>query len=116
MNVKTCALCNEEKPLDEFYNNKNSKDSKCKHCKLEYFKKLYANPERKAKQKLAAKNWYKNNRSKHLSRCLERYTNKKEEIKEKRKARFHALSKEEQDIHRQRKQEYKKKKPQLQSH
>lgn len=111
MNVKTCAVCNEEKSLDQFYNKHNGKDSKCKHCVLEYFKKLYTNTERKETQRLSAKNWYKNNKSKHLSRCAERYTNKKEEIKEKTKARFHALSKEEQDIFRKRKQECKKRNP-----
>lgn len=66
--LKRCLMCGEEKPLDLFYKNKNSKDghaNECKNC---------------AKKRSAE--WYKNNRTYALAQC-EKYRNShKEQIEE----------------------------------
>ena len=89
--MKKCFKCTKDKELNEFYNNKNSKDGKtdaCKSCCSNYSKKWYGNniekhnnhviiyqnqnPEVKKK---ASKKWNKNNREYFKIYNKEQYKN-----------------------------------------
>ena len=63
--MKICFKCKKEKSLDEFYNNKQSKDgctSRCKECLDEYTKQ----PEIRARRRLISNKWRKENYQKDL--------------------------------------------------
>jgi 5-methylcytosine-specific restriction endonuclease McrA len=66
--MKTCSRCKAEKPLDEFHNNKGSKDGKttrCKPCAID-----------------AAREWAKANPEKVRARCREIARRNKHKYKE----------------------------------
>lgn len=81
---KLCKKCNIEKPIDEFYKAKGTKDGyrgECKKCSLENQSKN-ANKERK---KEYAKEWYENNKEK-VKRYAENYKDTKNELRRKKYA------------------------------
>ena len=63
--IKTCSKCHETKPLDEFYNRKDTKDGKRADCK-ECFDKQIKNyqQERKEEIKQVKKDWYEKHKDK----------------------------------------------------
>ena len=68
--MKVCSSCKQEKPLEDFYKDKSSKDGftfTCKECSRERaLKHHYSNREdRLDKMKTYAKDWRKNNKDKN---------------------------------------------------
>lgn len=112
--LKKCRKCGEEKCLDLFYekpDSKDGKDSMCKACKSEYYKTLNANPERKARRASVFKQWYKNNQQHQKLKAAERYIQNKEEIKNKIKTRWNALTEEEKAVYRHKSRQREKNNP-----
>lgn len=67
--MKKCSKCKETKPLDEFPNSKQTRDGKfsyCKACRSDYNKKYkdkrHACPEKKARDRQQAADWYQINK------------------------------------------------------
>jgi 5-methylcytosine-specific restriction endonuclease McrA len=69
--MKACTKCREMKPLNDFYRNKNKRDgheSRCKICSHAALRGWrQKNPE---KSKAHLKNWYVNNRERHIAGVL----------------------------------------------
>lgn len=72
--TKKCALCKEERPVDQFYRDKYAKDGRCSRCKAcvktirdyEFNKKAYQKEKARGKAKIRTRNNY--NRPRLLAR------------------------------------------------
>ena len=84
--MKTCKICGEEKPLNEYHKKKDTKDghdSRCKKCKSEKAKDYYS--ENKDKILECQKEYHSENRDKSLERSKKYYYENKDKISEKKK-------------------------------
>ena len=79
MKTKTCKVCGEEKPLDEYHKHKSMKDghdSRCKKCMSERNKEYYS--ENKEKLLEQRKEYYSENKDKISERAKKYYQNNRE--------------------------------------
>ena len=80
--MRTCRVCGETKPINEYYAHKGWHDTKCKECakaysrkyrkehladRIAYSRKYYA--EHKEENKRKSKEWTEKNRDKHNAYC-----------------------------------------------
>ena len=120
MSMKTCTKCGQEKPLSEFYKNKNSKDglrTQCKSCVSEYYKnksdhyknlaKIRREQQDKGEKARYDHEYYENNKDKlkqyqkdYNKKNKEKVSNRYKEYYEKNKEKIQRYSKEYQENNR----------------
>jgi len=104
--MKQCVRCLIEKPLDQFGNNKNSKDGKSSYCKeCERLRGIeYRNTNRK-KVNESAKNWRSNN-PENYKKTIEKYLEKNPNMVENERVKVYRQDADYQEKEKQRSREY----------